>query len=1046
MATRSPVASLPVLASTKRALIAPAVVREAVRRWRGAPPSADALARLEHWQHLLSDDAARRELNEESYKAEFLLDIFERLLGFASVSAGPIYHLHRERPGVQDSRPADAILGWFEPGGSRTVRAVVEIKPPGTNLDGRSARTDRLSPVDQAFLYASNFTDVHWALVSNFDEIRLYSVRRGKTHFERFWLQQLAGAELQSFQFLLRREHLIGDTAGVPLVLQLAEQTWREQAEITHTFYAEYQEARAAAFAELRRQNPQVAATELLKATQLLLDRLLFILFCVDRHIIPHDTLARLRAQVDPCSYLYHPSALWQGVRALFRAVDQGSSREKITAFNGGLFAPALLDELRLDHEDKAEAFVLDRLLDWDSLDFESQLDVDVLGHVFENSISDLEQLERELAGSPTSGSLAWRNRQGVFYTPAWVTGYIVKGTVERYLDEHPEVGEDFKVLDPACGSGAFLVNLIPTLAARLRQLAPSEVAAVERGARRGRGGRAARGVLPLFEDPELLEPRALYAAVRRSVFGVDKSEESVEITRLAFWLKMVVSGNPLPPLAENVVVGNSLIADPEIAPDALDWAARLPHLDGRTHVVVGNPPWGADLSPYAGGLAGYELAAGQAASEYLFVELALRLLATGGYLGFVLPDSLLVNEETERLRRMLLQEHTILEVIKLGEGVFPSVYRSCIVLIVRKEPPPPDHTYRALVVARGDRRQITDVASAVDLDVLMARRGVTVRAADCLGRDGAELIVHLGQEDRQIFAKIEARSMSWDDVCTVTRGIELNSDGWVVQCPACMQWDAPPLKRQGVFLLKRCRHCGHEYTLERALGQATLVTDGEAPPDTGAHAVYLDGSDFSRYVVTRRRWIDVGRRGIDYKAMGIYASPKILFRQAGFGITATLDVDMNALVPQSTYLIGLREGRDVRSAGYRLEYILGVLNSRLLLYHFSRANGIVEHQSFPRWTMGRVRALPVRAIDWASAAERRRHDRIAELVASLVASAEGSNSDIDWEIESEVLALYGISGSERERIWSTLQAIEGVEVVSRVVPQRAPEARIVAA
>ncbi len=279
-----------------KALFAPLAIRAAVQADQYPLPHEGALRRLQRWQMLLADVDQREKLNEESYKAEFLTDIFTLLLGYRSVGSAPIYNTRREVSGPDDIRPADAVIGFLGELDPEIVRVVVEVKPPGSRLDARQAsRRDRLSPVDQGFLYAKEFEDVRWIIVTNFDEIRLYSHKRGGIAYESFVTSRLLGGELHRFTYLLRRDNLIGDGQGPSRTEQLAEETWREQAQVTARFYQQYQEARLVLFEELRRQNPEVPALDVLRATQTLLDRLLFILFCKSRGLLPHSVLTHLR-------------------------------------------------------------------------------------------------------------------------------------------------------------------------------------------------------------------------------------------------------------------------------------------------------------------------------------------------------------------------------------------------------------------------------------------------------------------------------------------------------------------------------------------------------------------------------------------------------------------------------------------------------------------------------------------------------------------------------------------------------------------------------
>jgi hypothetical protein len=1017
------------LSGTRKTLFGRQALGDAISQHPPPPAPALGVDHLRRWQMMLRDPARRGGVNEHQHAQTFLRDIFETLLGYPTAASADIYNLGFEGTGPGDARRADGIIGFLGAAEGDRVRAVVEVKRPGVDLDARSGRSDRLSAVDQAFLYASNFDDVRWALVTNFDEIRLYSHRRGKTVFEPFRTTELDGAKLREFLFLLRRENLLGDGIGMPPTERLAENIWHEQAAITQRFYAEFQEARVELFEELRRQNPEVGALEILSATQTLLDRVLFVLFCSDRTLLPPDVVRQILEHSRTDRFTWRPGAVWGALKSLFRAVDRGDPPSRIDGYNGGLFRESPLDSLRLDDVSRSNGFVLRRILSWDKYDFESQLDVDVLGHIFENSISDLEHLQHEIANDPYATRLHWRNRQGIFYTPEWVTAYVVRHAVERYLDENPQVGPDLKVVDPACGSGAFLTQLVPLFLNRIRQLAPDETARAEAALY------AAEAQMGIFEDPGILGGEALYAAISRSVHGVDKSPESVEITKLSFWLKTAIRGRPLPTLDQNIQVGNSLVSDPGVADDAFSWGARLPRLAaGSTDVVIGNPPWGADASSYVRGLADYALARGQFDTAFVFVELAFGLLKEGGVLGFVVPDSILINEDLVHARRLIAEENTLLEVIKLGEGVFPGVFRGSAVLLVRKGRPPAEHRFRGLIVTKEDRREVTNIASSVDLDTLMERKGVTIRQARVLANPGLELDIFVGEEDEALLQKIERDTVALSAALSHGRGVELNSEGVAIRCPSCFRWDAPPVRRKGVYDRKTCMHCGSEYAVENALAQARLIS-----PDDGVQreeqALYVDGTDVNRYRIERRRRIDISKDGINYKDGNLYASPKIVFRQAGIGITATLDLDWNAYVPQSVYIFRLREDRDTEHERYRLSYFLGVLNSRVMLYYYFKKTGQVEWQSFPRWTLGRVLGLPVPRIDWTDPRQIRMHDAIADAVEELVRRGGTGNPEEDLHIEQLVMTLYALDDGDRARVWTTLRAVQKLQIVREVLP-----------
>jgi hypothetical protein len=236
------------------------------------------------------------------------------------------------------------------------------------------------------------------------------------------------------------------------------------------------------------------------------------------------------------------------------------------------------------------------------------------------------------------------------------------------------------------------------------------------------------------------------------------------------------------------------------------------------------------------------------------------------------------------------------------------------------------------------------------------------------------------------------------------------------------------------VFDHKTCTHCKAEYAIAQAIGQTRLILPDaeELGPD---EAWFMDGTHVNRYRIEGRARIDLSRDGINYKDAELYRSPKIVFRQAGIGITATLDLDWNAYVPQSVYVFQLKDQRSVEYQRYRLSYFLGVLNSRLMLYYYFKKTGQVEWQSFPRWTLNRVMELPVRRIEWNDPREVALHDSIADAVEMLVRSGATADPEQDLHIERMVMDLYGLNSTERSRVWTTLQSVQNLKNVREVLP-----------
>ena len=256
---------------------------------------------------------------------------------------------------------------------------------------------------------------------------------------------------------------------------------------------------------------------------------------------------------------------VWREFKNLFMDIDVGRNDidPQINQYNGGLFAKDdILDNLTIKDT------VWKELVDLNRYDFESELNVNILGHIFEQSISDLEALKTSI--QPVNGDYLTtengnrltaeqeeikitekkgrRKKDGIFYTPEFITKYLVENVVGRFLEENPEKLETIKILDPACGSGAFLNQAHNYLMSEYKNKFEEK----------------------LLEKSDIQQLDFSYinlAETNRSIllnhlFGVDLNQESIEITKLSLWLKTASSSESLQNLDKNIKCGNSIVDD----------------------------------------------------------------------------------------------------------------------------------------------------------------------------------------------------------------------------------------------------------------------------------------------------------------------------------------------------------------------------------------------------------------------------------------------------------------------------------------------------
>ncbi len=712
-------------------LFRPEAVRTRLKGFALAPAADAARPKLAAWAKLL-DSPAGLAMKETELRDEFLYDLFRDLLGYTTpAGGGDTYTLRKEQLVQVDGTYADAGFGRFG-GPAPAFAAVLEGKGPRDPLD-RPFKSRKRSAVDQALMYAVQLR-IDWYLVTNLRETRLYHKGHDTLTFERFETARLAAdpAELRRFAFLLGAERVVPPGGGPNHLDGLLAESKRIGRELTDEFYREYRALREQTFRALRDHNPGRDPAALLAATQKALDRVLFMAFAEDRDLLPRGIVGRAYAERSA----FTPQPVWHNFLGLFRAVDKGNDALDVWRYNGGLFAPDPFLESLSVPDAVCEGFK--KLADYEygnAADADAKLiDVEILGHIFEQSISDLEELHRAVgadAPDAAAGGPSKRKKEGAFYTPAFVTRYVVaetlgpvlagrfealrvgaeaaaKGTARRALADPRlfdpadlndpqrkalvafwqgwlEALEGVRVVDPACGSGAFLLEAFDQLFAEYGK---------------------AQGFLTDLQGPTLFDVRR--TILTKNLFGMDLNGEAVEIARLSCWIKTAEHGKPLTALDGNVVRGNSVVADP--LPPLDGWRGRFPaaFADGGFDVVIGNPPyvrqeWIKADKPYLE--AHYKAYDGVADLYVYFYELGLNVLKPGGRLGFIVTNKWMKAGYGEALRRLYGAEAWVEQVVDFGHAkqIFPDADVFPCIVVARKPDdilPPPRMS--AFVSSRG--------------------------------------------------------------------------------------------------------------------------------------------------------------------------------------------------------------------------------------------------------------------------------------------------------------------------------------------------------
>ncbi len=652
---------------------------------------------LNKWIDMLENGVLDK-TKEEQLQGEFISDIFSKVLNASNITDGKDeWNLERETKTLMDGQKADGTLGFFDSKGKKDIRALIELKGANINLDARQKRAgDTRSAVEQAFGYAPKYgRDCHWIIVSNFKEIRLYRAN-SMLEYQVFFLEKLRDdLEFKKFIYILSFYALVGTENKKAKSLELSEEYQKVQSEIEKKFYNEYKKIRIDIFENMKNNNPEISELVIIEKVQKLLDRFLFICFCEDKGLIPENSYSNLVKRGEILEDIF------ESFKSFCNWINTGNKNKNIPHFNGGLFKPdAVLDNLMVDDEVFRK---LEKIADYD---FDSDLNESILGHIFEQSVSDIEELKKTSQNEEFDKKESKRKKDGIFYTPKYITKYIVESTMNAWIeDKKKELGEEnlpelqekdfkydlykknysknfrkhvefwekfreelrkIKIVDPACGSGAFLIEAFDFLL-KYNQMIDDKIFNMT-------------GTKNLFDDTtkEILE---------NNIFGVDLNKESVEITKLSLWLRTANKDKTLATLENNIKCGNSLISDKNLCEKGFDWKEEFPEIfeNGGFDIVIGNPPYVIifDKKLKKNLEENYETFRRNNDLYSAFFNKGIEILKENGKLGFITPNSFISGDYFKNLRELLIN-YQIVEIINFGNKLIfedANVYSAITIL-----------------------------------------------------------------------------------------------------------------------------------------------------------------------------------------------------------------------------------------------------------------------------------------------------------------------------------------------------------------------------
>ena len=611
-----------------------------------------------------------RHSKEEQFQEGFLRELFVKVLGY-TLNPSPNYNLITEQKNEANAKKADGAILL-----DGKVIGIIELKDHKT--------TDLRKVEPQAFHYKNQNKEARYVIISNFEKLNFY-INNSVEYYE--WdLFTMTEEEFKKLYLCLAWTQMQKGTA-----IEVKTASVSSEDHITNQLYRDYSQFKKALYADFVKNNPPQEGADakdwqllLYKKSQKFLDRLLFIFFAEDGGLLPPNSMIQILEQWQMLKDLDAYTPLYNRIKQYFGYLDAGNPGKGIYAYNGGLFQP---DEV-LDSLIVSDDLLHEHTRRLSEYDFKSDVDVNILGHIFEHSLSEIEEVTQSIMGEEVDTSKSKRKKDGVFYTPSYITKYIVENTVgklcaekktalniqeeeyfsdrKRQLDTKKQLLGRLKqyrewllqitILDPACGSGAFL-NAALNFLMKEHALIDEMEAKIA-------------GSSIVFEDVEK-------SILENNLYGVDINEESVEIAQLALWLRTAKPQRKLSTLSGNIKCGNSLISDPDIAGDkAFDWQKEFPQVieKGGFDIVIGNPPYvriqgiksNQELESqfyernYASAKGRYDL-------YILFIERALSLINPQGCASYILPHNFMAGNLGESIRALLAENHSIESIVHFG-------------------------------------------------------------------------------------------------------------------------------------------------------------------------------------------------------------------------------------------------------------------------------------------------------------------------------------------------------------------------------------------
>ena len=482
-----------------------------------------------------------------------------------------------------------------------------------------------------------------------------------------------------------------------------------------------------------------------------IINRFIFIRVAEDRGFFKefnHGRILEDRVQIFKKRISQKIKPLMNEIKELFMEINE--------VYNGELFKPHPCEELKIDSSVLEKVIYLMYFIkhengEEDQVDF-SKLDADVLGSIYEKFLG-------TIIHETKSGKLVEkvdndvRKEMGQYYTPQYIVDFIVQNTINSYIKETPEKLLSIKVVDPACGSGAFLIKAFDSLYNQYLEFNEQQ-----------ESKRKKTNDLSSFINDKSVA-RINEVILHKHIHGVDLDAEAVELAKINLWLRTIQEEMKLNELNKNIKQGNSLVSDKTIDPrNAFDWDKEFPF---KFDVVIGNPPYmllqpentPSDILNYF--KQNYVVAQYKIDTYHLFFQMGISLLNEGGYFGFITPNTYLMNIYLSNLRKYILDTCKIIKLVIIPKEVFEDASVDASIVILQREGNKEKREKNNIQVIK-----MQDFTKNIYTDVSIQQKSF---------QDADNLVfnVNISSEQDDILKKVKKESVPLGDICRVSFGLQ---------------------------------------------------------------------------------------------------------------------------------------------------------------------------------------------------------------------------------------------------------------------------------